>query len=93
MSANKPASGLGRGLQALLGEAAGHRERLWAAVDRFTEEQLGAKFNFRGTDITFLRYLQLWTAHDPAHSVDMLRGLPPERRDAAMDAWLSKYRM
>jgi hypothetical protein len=80
-------------VQDLLGEAARHRERLWAAVDRFTEEQLATKFNFRGAEITFLRYLQLWTAHDPAHTVDMLRGLPPERRDAAMDAWLSKYRL
>lgn len=80
-------------LDDLFAEAASHRDRLWAAVDRFSPETLDRKFNFRGTDITFLRYLQLWTAHDPAHTVDMLRGLPASRRDAATDGWLRKYRM
>lgn len=80
-------------LDDLFGEAARHRERLWNAVDRFSPAVLDAQFNFRGTDITFLRYLQLWVAHDPAHSLDMLRGLPAERRDDAVDAWLKKYRM
>jgi hypothetical protein len=77
----------------LLEEAGKHRKRLWAAVKSFTEDQLEARFNFRGHDITHLRYLQLWTAHDPAHSLDMLRGLPPARRDASMDAWLKRHGM
>ena len=77
----------------LLGEAARHRERLWAAVEGFSEAHLTAPFNFRGQDITHLRYLQLWTAHDPAHTLDMLGGLPPERRDTDMDAWLAKHGM
>ena len=74
-------------------EAAGHRERLWAAVDRFNPETLDRTFNFRGTDITFLRYLQLWTAHDPAHTADMLRGLPGSKRDSNIEGWLDRYRM
>jgi hypothetical protein len=80
-------------LDDLFDEAATYLERLWNAVSRFSPQALDAHFNFRGTDISMLRYLQLWTAHDPAHSVDMLKGLPPERRDATMDAWLKKYRM
>jgi hypothetical protein len=77
----------------LLGEAARHRERLWAAVTSFTGEQLAAQFNFRGRDISYLRYLQLWTAHDPAHTLDMLRGLPAERRDGEIDGWLRRHGM
>jgi hypothetical protein len=80
-------------VEELLVEAAVHRARLWAAVRGWGEEQLAATFNFRGREITHLRYLQLWTAHDPAHTLDMLRGLPPERRDGAMDAWLKRHGM
>jgi hypothetical protein len=76
----------------LLAEAAEYREKLWATVDRFTPEVLAQQFNFRGTDISFLRYLQLWVAHDPAHSADMLRAIP-ERKDAPVTAWLAKYRL
>jgi hypothetical protein len=47
------------GLDDLLAEAAILRERLWAAVDRFSPEVLEAELNFRGRDITFQRYLQL----------------------------------
>jgi hypothetical protein len=74
----------------LLEEAAELRAKLWATVDRFTPEVLAQQFNFRGRDITFLRYLQLWTAHDPAHSADMLRAIP-EAKDARVSAWLAKY--
>jgi hypothetical protein len=77
-------------LDDLFGEAARHRDRLWAAVNRFTEDQLAQQFNFRGRDITFLRYLQLWTAHDPAHTADMLKGLPNTRREE-VSGWLGKY--
>jgi hypothetical protein len=82
-----------RDLDALFGEAADLRARLWAAVDRFTDAQLAQTFPFHGADTSFLRYLPLRTAHDPAHTVDMLKGLPAERRDAEVDAWLAKYRM
>ncbi|MGH2609554.1 MAG: DinB family protein, partial [Tepidiformaceae bacterium] len=76
----------------LLTEAADLRAKLWATVDRFTPAVLDAQFNFRGRDITFLNYLQLWTAHDPAHSADMLRAIP-ERKDEPVAAWLAKYGM
>ena len=77
----------------LLSEAATHRDRLWAAVDSFTPQVLESQFNFRGREITHLRYLQLWVAHDPAHSADMLRGLPSRRDDAELAQWLEKYRI
>ncbi len=80
-------------LDALFGEAADLRLRLWTAVDRFTDAQLAQTFPFHGQDTSFLRYLQLWTAHDPAHTLDMLRGLPESRRDTDVDVWLKKYRM
>lgn len=76
----------------LLTEAAALRARLWATVDRFTAAILERPFNFRGTAITFLRYLQLWTAHDPAHSADILQAIP-ERRDQAVADWLAGYRL
>lgn len=75
----------------LLAEAATHRARLWSAVDRFSTDILDSRFNFRGNDITMLRYLQLWVAHDPAHTADMLRGLPARRQDSEVGAWLAKY--
>jgi hypothetical protein len=77
----------------LIAEAATHRTRLWAAVDRFSPEVLATKFPFHGNDITFLRYLQLWVAHDPAHTADMLKGLPGRREDADLQAWIGKYRI
>ena len=81
----------GASLDELFDEAQTHRDRLWTAVGRFSDEVLDAEFNFRGRDTSFLRYLKLWTAHDPAHYADMLRGLPAEKRDPETKAWLAKY--
>ncbi|MBN9493762.1 DinB family protein [bacterium] len=75
----------------LLAEAAVHRKRLWSAVDRFSPDVLDRPFNFRGHEITFLRYLQLWAGHDPAHSADMLRALPERRGDPALKEWFEPY--
>ena len=81
-------------LDELFDEAAKHRERLWTAVGSFSDEVLDTQFNFRGNEGTsYLRYLQLWVAHDPAHYADMLKGLPAARRDAETTAWLAKYRL
>ncbi|MFN8615718.1 MAG: maleylpyruvate isomerase N-terminal domain-containing protein [Dehalococcoidia bacterium] len=79
-------------LEELLAEAAVHRERLWRAVAAMPDDVLWASFNFRGNDTSYVRYLELWTAHDPAHTVDMLRGLPPGRREP-VDSWLREHRM
>jgi hypothetical protein len=80
------------GVDSLLAEAAGYREKLWAAVDRFTPEVLEARFDFRGHDITHLRYLELWAGHDPAHSADMLRALPEQADNAEIMAWTAAFR-
>ena len=82
---------LDTGVEDLLGEAAGHRARLWAAVDRFTDEVLEQRFEFHERTITFLRYLQLWVAHDPAHAADMLRGLPELSGEADLREWIAKH--
>ena len=77
----------------LLSEAAGHRARLWATVDRFSPEVLANRFDFHENNITYLRYLQLWAGHDPAHAADMLRAFPERRADGALVQWLAAYRL
>jgi hypothetical protein len=76
----------------LFAEAAQLRERLWAAVDRFTPEILATEFDFRGTMTSYQRYLELWTLHDPAHSFDMLRGLPEQKENPELREWLNQLR-
>ena len=80
-------------VEELITEAATHRARLWAAVDRFSPEVLATTFPFHGNDTTFLRYLQLWVAHDPAHTADMLKGLPGRRDETDLREWMGKYRI
>ena len=76
----------------LFDEAAGHRARLWRAVEAMPVDVMETSFKFHANDTSYVRYLELWTAHDPAHTVDMLRGLAPERR-IPLDSWLAEYRM
>jgi hypothetical protein len=77
---------------ALLKEAAGLRAPLLATFEEFSPALLDRPFDFRGRTISFLRYLQLWTAHDPAHSLDMLRALPERAADPAIEAWVGPVR-
>lgn len=79
-------------VEELFTEATRHRERLLAAVDRFTPEILASEFDFRGTMTSYQRYLELWTLHDPAHSFDMLRGLPDLKSDPELRAWIDQLR-
>ena len=74
----------------LLAEAAEHRARLTRTVDRFAPAVLDASFEFHNQTITFLRYLQLWTAHDPAHATDMLKAMPGFSPNAAASDWLTR---
>jgi hypothetical protein len=76
----------------LLAEAAENRANLLAAVDRFTPEILASEFDFRGAMTSYQRYLELWTLHDPAHSFDMLRGLPELKGDPELRAWIDQLR-
>ena len=39
------------------------------------------------------RSYQVVFVPDPAHTADMLRGLPGSKRDSNIDTWLSRYRM
>lgn len=82
----------GASVEDLLAEAALHRRRLWNAVEAMPADIRESSFNFRGNETSYVRYLELWTAHDPAHTVDMLRGLPSGRRDS-IDSWLREHRM
>lgn len=80
------------GVDELLTEAAAYRDQLWQAVDRFTSEVLERRFDFRGHEISHLRYLELWAGHDPAHSADMLRALPERASDGELMAWTAPFR-
>lgn len=75
----------------LLLEGARHRERLWATVDRFTPEVLERRFDFRGHNITFGRYLQLWASHDPAHASEMCRAIPRALEDPSVASWVAPF--
>ena len=79
------------GLDALLDEAARTRAVLMSTFPRFSEETLASRFNFRGRDISFLEYLEAWTLHDPAHSIDMLKAMPEKRTDPVLQSWLAKF--
>jgi hypothetical protein len=65
----------GSTVEELIAEAAREREKLWSVVDRFTPALLATPFDFRGATVTYLRYLELWSGHDPAHAADMRRAL------------------
>ncbi len=79
-------------LDELFLEAAEVRTRLLATFDDFSEETLASRFNFRGRDISFIEYLEAWTLHDPAHTLDMLKGLPDRENDSETTAWLAAFR-
>jgi hypothetical protein len=78
-----------RTVDELLAEAAAHREKLWSTVDRFRPEVLAQTFRFHENEITFQRYLELWSTHDPAHSADMLRALPERAAEREWRDWTS----
>jgi hypothetical protein len=80
-----------RSVEDLLTEAAANRAVLWATVERFSDEVLAQEFDFRGHNITFQRYLELWAGHDPAHSADMLRALPEQLKDPVIAAWVAPF--
>jgi len=77
----------------ILAEGAVLRERLLATFPRFSAETLESTFTFRDNTITFLRYLELWTLHDPAHMQDMLKALPARAADPGLRAWLESARL
>lgn len=80
-------------LDDLFREAAQTRERLLAAVDRFTPEILASAFDFRGqAGASYQRYLELWTLHDPAHAFDMLKGIPERKDDEELRSWINQLR-
>jgi hypothetical protein len=77
-------------VEAILSEAARQREQLWSVLDRLGPEVLAQQFEFREQTISYLQYLELWTGHDPAHSADMLRGLPKTAHPEAR-AWIREW--
>ena len=76
----------------LLSEAARLREKLMTTFPLFTQEALDARFNFRGRDVSFIDYLELWTLHDPAHSLDMLKALPEQKQVPWVRSWIDDFK-
>jgi len=77
-------------VEAMLSEAARQREQLWSVLDRLEADVLAQHFEFRDQTISHLRYLELWTGHDPSHSADMLRALPRTAHSEAR-AWIREW--
>ena len=80
-------------LEDLLAEAAENRIALERTMTRFEQPVLERPFTFGRSKITFLRYLQLLVAHDPAHTADMLKGLPDRQEEASLVDWLTLYKV
>ena len=78
-------------LDELFAEAAQTRAALYSTFPRFNEETLASRLVFRGKEISFIEYLEAWTLHDPAHSVDMLKALPEKQADPQVRAWLASF--
>ena len=76
----------------LFNVAADTRSKLYETFPSFSEETLASRFNFRGNDISFIEYLEAWTLHDPAHSMDMLKALPERKNDPAVRTWIDAFR-
>ncbi len=76
----------------LLSEAAEHRASLMATFPRFSRATLDSRFKFRGRDVTFIEYIDMWTLHDPAHSNDFLKALPEKRREPFVREWMDELR-
>ena len=74
----------------LLGEAAVERAKFWEVAERLTPAVLSQQFEFRGNTVTYLRYLELWTGHDPAHAADMLRALAGAQHESVR-TWVEEW--
>lgn len=87
----------GVGIEDLLGEAAGHRANMAAAIEGMTDEDLdriipyGGDRKSLGLEPSLVRFGGLlWgiAIHDPTHVRDMLRAVPHRREEAWVEEWL-----
>jgi hypothetical protein len=88
----------GKGVEALLEEAAGHRERLLAAVAAFTDAHLDQEILYGGdrkvlgippSRVRFGGLLWGVAIHDPTHTRDILRALPHRAEESWLREWLA----
>jgi hypothetical protein len=88
----------GKGVEALLEEAAGHRERLLAAVAAFTDAHLDQEILYGGdrkvlgippSRVRFGGLLWGVAIHDPTHTRDILRALPHRASESWLREWLA----
>jgi hypothetical protein len=88
----------GQGVEALLEEAAGHRERLLAAVAAFTDAHLDQEILYGGdrkvlgippSRVRFGGLLWGVAIHDPTHTRDILRALPHRAEESWLREWLA----
>jgi hypothetical protein len=79
-------------VEQLLTEAERERTKLMATFPAFSGEALASRFNFRGRDVSFMDYLEMWTLHDPAHSLDMLKALPEKKQEPWIRGWIDAFK-
>jgi len=88
----------GKGIEALLEEAACHRERLLAAVAAFTDAHLDQEILYGGdrkvlgippSRVRFGGLLWGVAIHDPTHTRDILRALPHRAEESWLREWLA----
>jgi hypothetical protein len=75
-------------------EAAANRERLIAALDELTDEDIETVVQFGGdnkrppADVPLKFFLSGWAKHDAIHVADILKALPERADDPTIKAWL-----
>ena len=86
----------GRGVEALLAEAAEARATVIAELARLTDAQLDTTIRFGGdrkrppVHLPLAQFLPGWARHDAIHVADMLKALPERRDDPELRAWLTQ---
>jgi len=85
-------------IEALLGEAAGHRANMAAAIERMTDANLDLVIPYGGdrktlglapTNVRFGGLLWAIAIHDPTHTQDIVRALPHRAAQPAVGEWLA----
>ena len=88
----------GRDIDALLSEAAVHRGRMAAAIERMSDDDLDRVIPYGGdrkslglepTPVRFGGLLWAIAIHDPTHTHDIIRALPERGAAPAVQEWLA----
>lgn len=82
-------------LERIFAEARANRERLIAALEKLSDEDIDQTMHFaadakrKAGDLPLKLFLAGWAQHDPIHVADMVKALPDRADDAEVVAWLN----